>query len=204
MKVRSRGSIKCFSVSDGLFSAVFLGSCFCIGALVGFFTCIAASDKAALGDKLLIYFQKIAGGGRISINLLSIAWDMAKWPLFAFILGMTQVAIVAIPVILAVRAFLLAHAITVFSQLFGLDGWLLSAIIFGVATLVMVPISFVVCFDRFHAALLYRAGKTCGNYCSRERFLVPLACLLGTLISVVLQYAFVPLLMSPVCKGLFI
>lgn len=204
VRIRRRGSVRCFSVSDGLFSAAFLGSCFFVGTIVGFLTCISAPDKAALSDKLLIYFQKIADGGRVSVNVLTAAWDLAKWPLFAFILGMTQVAIVAIPVILAVRGFLLAHAITVFSQLFGLDGWLLAAMVFGVTSLIIVPVFFLVCFDRFHVALLNRAGKNCGSAFSQEHFFVPLAALSSVLVAVVLQYAFVPSLVSLVCREIFV
>lgn len=202
MRVGKRNSIRCVSVSDGLVSAVFLGGCFFLGAMIGLLACFIAPDKTALSDRLLGYFKQVAAGGDFSVNFLSIAWDLIRWPLFAVVLGMTRVAVVAIPVVLMVRGFLLAHAITVFSQLFGVNGWIVAMIAFGITSLVMIPIFFAVCFDRFHAALLHRAENTYVRAYSREHIPVLLVWFCGTLIAIALQCVVASSLMPLACARL--
>ena len=190
-------------MSDGLFATALLGGCFCFGILTGFLVCFCVPVHGVLGDRLLLCFQRIAKGSRVPAGFLTIVWDSVKWPLFATILGMTQSAVVAIPILVAVRGFLLVHAITVFSQLFGFDGWLMAAALFGMTALIGIPAFFIVCFDRFHAALLRRAGKKCGGIYFRGRFFVPIIALTGSSAAIAAQYVLIPALVSFVCKKFF-
>ena len=159
MKVYSRdfGSIE--SDSKGFFSMAFLGICFLAGSALGVFVCILISDKTVLCERLLQYFEAGSEDGPFFVSFFTSVWDFSKWFLLVLIIGKARISVLFIPPILAVRGFLLSHAIAVFVYLFGIDGWLIALVAFGLSALIVVPLFFVVCHNYFHSSLKQKGNE---------------------------------------------
>lgn len=113
---------------------------FLTGSIVG---CMVAGlfgseDGAVLSERLEGYFTGF-GQGEVCVRFLSVVWRAVRVPLAAFLLGLTALGVVGLPVLFAVRGFSLAYAVAVFYRLMGLRGLTLSACVFGVSALLWLP-----------------------------------------------------------------
>ncbi len=118
-----------------LFCGIFL-----TGSIAG---CVAAGwfgaeDGVALSEKLDRYLSAFSNG-EACVRLLPVVWRTVRVPLAAFLLGLTALGVVGLPVLFAVRGFCLAYAVSVFYRLMGLRGLALSACVFGVPALLWLP-----------------------------------------------------------------
>lgn len=138
--------------------------CFFLGGLAGFL--LAANVGGGGTDSLSAYirgFLDAAGAGATSApSLLLLIWEVFRWPLFTVVLGFTALGLVGIPVLFAVRGFLLSFAISSFVHLLGGVGCLLALLVFGVSGLVSVPALFVLGVQGLAAARSL-AGKVLGE-----------------------------------------
>lgn len=187
---------------DGLAQLPILSISFALGALGGFFCSGWSGDNPELLDYLRSYFQMAGQGNGVEPSLLSSVWDLARWPLAAFLLGGTALGAVGIPVLLAVRGFLLAFAASSFARLFGLPGMAASLVSFGVTALIAVPVLFVVALDAFRQSLGRLSGERAPDWNQRIQALTPCAGLL--VLAVALQQTLMPALLTAVCARLFI
>lgn len=200
--VRRMGSrIKSASAWDGLTQLAVLGVCFSAGALGGFFFSSGAGDSPELAEYLRRYFEMAGQGNGSEPVLWSSIWDLARWPLAAFLLGSTGLGTVGVPLLLGARGFLLAFSATAFVRLFGLPGAAASLAVFGVTALVSVPVLFVVSADAFHQSLSRLSGERPPAWSQRAQALTPCAGLL--VLAVALQQTLMPALFTAVCARLF-
>lgn len=187
---------------DGLTQLALLGICFLAGALGGFcFSGWSGSDPA-LSDYLRHYLQMAGQGGGVEPSLWSSIWDVARWPLAAFLLGSTAMGAAGIPILLGTRGFLLSFAAATFARMFGLPGMAASLAAFGVSALVAVPVLFVVSADAFRQSLGRLSGERPPAWSQRVQALTPCAGLL--VLAVALQQTVMPALFTAVCARLFI
>ena len=113
---------------DGLIPVLAVtAACFLLGGLVG---CLLASHIGGGGqESLAAYvegFLRAAQAGEITAPALaSLVWDTVRWPLLALLLGFTALGLLGLPLLFAVRGFLLAFSIASFVRLFGGVGCLL-------------------------------------------------------------------------------
>ena len=121
---------------------VLLGVLFLMGGVVG---CSCAGCIEDAGDTLIGYLQGYInallqgqGGG----GVLPILWEVSKVPLAAFLLGLTALGVVGLPVLFALRGFLLCYAVAAFYRLLGLNGLLSAFFLFGLSALVWLPVLF--------------------------------------------------------------
>lgn len=201
--VRRMGSrIKPAPAWNGLTQLAVLGICFAVGALGGFFFSGGIESGPELTDYLRRYFEMAGQGNGIEPTLWSSVWDLARWPLAAFLLGSTALGVVGVPVLLGARGFLLAFSATAFARLFGWPGVAASLAAFGVTALISVPVLFVVSADAFRQSLGRLSAGRSPAWSQRAQALTPCAGLL--VLAVALQQTLMPALLTAVCARLFI
>lgn len=202
MTVRKMGSrIKTVPVRDGLTQLAILGVCFLAGGLSGFFFSGLGGNTPELMNYLHCYFQSAGQGGGVEPSLWSSVWELTRWPLAAFLLGSTALGALGLPVLLGVRGFLLSFATATLARLFGLSGAAAAFAVFGVTTLVAVPVLFVVSVDAFRQSLGRLSGERPSPWNQRIQALSPCVGLL--VLAVALQQTLMPALLTAVCSRLF-
>ncbi len=150
---------------DGLIPVLAVtAACFLLGGLVG---CLLASHIGGGGqESLAAYvegFLRAAQAGEITAPALaSLVWDTVRWPLLALLLGFTALGLLGLPLLFAVRGFLLAFSIASFVRLFGGVGCLLALLVFGVSGALSVPVLFVLGVQGLLAARVL-AGRVWGD-----------------------------------------
>lgn len=186
---------------DGATRLAALAVCFGLGALGGFLFSALGGGSSELTDYLRGYFQS-AGQDGAEPSLAATAWDLARWPLAAFLLGLVPLGAVGVPLLMGARGFLLAFAATTFARLFHLPGVAAALAAFGITLLVAVPVLFVVAADAFRQSLsrLPGAASSPVHWAERARALTPCAGLL--VLAVALQQTVMPALFSAVCARL--
>ena len=189
---------------DGLTRLAVLSVCFGLGALGGFLFSALSGDSPELLDYLRQYFQSASEGGGLELSLGAVIWDLVRWPLMVFLLGLIPAGAVGVPLLMGARGFLLAFAATTFARLFHLPGLAAALTAFGVTVLVAVPVLFVVAEDAFRQSLSRLPGAVSVpvHWSERARALAPCAGLL--VLAVALQQTVMPALFSAVCARLLI
>ena len=189
---------------DRLTRLAVLAVCFGLGALGGFLFSALNGDSPELIAYLQQYFLSAGEGDGLEPSLAAVVWDLLRWPLAAFLLGLVPVGAVGVPVLMGVRGFLLAFAATTFARLFHLPGLAAALAAFGVTVLVVVPVLFVVAEDAFRQSLsrLPGAASAPAHWSERVQALAPCAGLLMQ--GVALQRTVRPALFSAVCARLLI
>ena len=203
MAVRRTGKqIRAALSWNGLTRLVVLAGCFGLGALGGFLFSAMSGDSPELLSYLRQYFRSAGEGGGLEPSLGAVIWDLTRWPLAAFLLGLVPAGAAGVPVLLGARGFLLAFAATTFARLFYLPGLAAALAAFGVTVLVTVPVLFVVAEDAFRQSLsrLPGAASPPAHWSERARALAPCAGLL--VLAVALQQTVMPALFSAVCARL--
>ena len=177
---------------DGLIPVLAVtAACFLLGGLVG---CLLASHIGGGGqESLAAYvegFLRAAQAGEITAPALaSLVWDTVRWPLLALLLGFTALGLLGLPLLFAVRGFLLAFSIASFVRLFGGAGCLLALLVFGVSGALSVPVLFVL------AGRVWGDGKTPPPY-GKLYFFRCGACAVALCVSLLLDCFVVPGLVS--------
>lgn len=189
---------------DGLTRLAVLAICFGLGALGGFLFSALSGDSPELLNYLRQYFRSAGEGGGLEPSLGAVVWDLVRWPLAAFLLGLAPIGAVGVPVLMGGRGFLLAFAATTFARLFHLPGLAAALAAFGVTVLVAVPVLFVVAEDAFRQSLsrLPSAVSVPAHWSERVQALAPCAGLL--VLAVALQRTVMPALFSAICARLLI
>lgn len=187
---------------DGMTRLAILAVCFGLGALGGFLFSALSGDSVELMDYLQQYFQSAGQGGGLEPSLAATVWDLVRWPLAAFLLGLVPLGAVGVPLLMGGRGFLLAFAAATFARLFHLPGVAAALAVFGVTLLVAVPVLFVVAADAFRQSLSRLPGALSApiHWTERIQALAPCAGLL--VLAAALQQTVMPALFSAVCARL--
>lgn len=188
---------------DGLTRLTVLAACFGVGAVGGFFFSAAAGENPELLGYLQQYFQT-AGQGGLQPSLGATVWDLVRWPLAAFLLGLTPIGVAGIPLLMGGRGFLLSFAAATFARLFYLPGVAASLAAFGVTALMAVPVLFVAAADAFRQSLsrLPGAPSPPAHWSDRAGAMAPCAGVL--VLAAALQQTVMPALFSVVCARLLV
>ena len=84
---------------DGVTRLAILAVCFGLGALGGFLFSALSGDSVELMDYLQQYFQSAGQGGGLEPSLAATVWDLVRWPLAAFLLGLVPLGAVGVPLL---------------------------------------------------------------------------------------------------------
>ena len=127
---------------------------FLVGGLAG---CLMSTFVGGAGqESLRAYlegFLSTAQSGGTAVPALAVQlWDILRWPGLALLLGFTALGVLGLPLLFAVRGFLLAFSIAAFVQMFGSAGCLLAFLVFGVSGGLSIPALFVLGVQSLNAA----------------------------------------------------
>lgn len=132
--------------SGGVLTALaVVSAAFFLGALVGMLMAsqVAGGGQESLTAYLESYLAAAQAGAAGRPRVSSILWETLRWPLLTFFLGFTALGVVGIPVLFAVRGFLLSFAVSSFVLMFGGVGAILAFFAFGFTGMLSVPALFV-------------------------------------------------------------
>lgn len=176
-----------------------LGVCFALGGGAGLLFAAVRTPDAGLEDALRAALELLAQGG--SGSFLRALWSQLRWPLAAILLGLTGLGAVGIPLLMALRGFLLCFTAGSFAAVLGMDGLRAAWALLGVSSLVGLP-----------ALLLAEDTGLAGAFCrlnglGRPDSAARTAALLGTVLvsalAVFLQRLLTPMLAELVCGRYF-
>lgn len=115
---------------------------FFAGSVAG---CVAAGvirdDGGVLAEYLHNYLNALQQDGAL-IRAFPVLWQVIRFPLAVFLLGLTALGVAAIPVLFAVRGFALSYAVSALFRILGVQGLLLAFVLFGVSALLWMPALF--------------------------------------------------------------
>ncbi len=117
-----------------------------IGGILGLISAYFIADNHNLAITLYIenFAENIANGNISMPKLLTSSWAVLRWPLIICIIGVSSFCMLLIPVVFIMRGFFLAFCISAFIHLLGCAGFFLSLILFGVESLLCIPILFMI------------------------------------------------------------
>lgn len=176
--------------------------------LLGCILAFKTSDESvqALDDYLHIYLQETHQNGEVAPTLWAVIWELCRWPVFVFFLGFTSLGAIAIPVVFCIRGFLLSYAVSSFLHIFGRAGTGTALILFGISTLVIVPVLFLLASWAFPSALHLANGvwKDSSRYFPLRGGLRSLGFGVILLVAaVILQWSVMPRLLATISGSLF-
>lgn len=135
-----------FSLAVGLHTLAFG-----LGATAGVLLAAWLTERGALTlEWLLPGFSRGLDAVRPSFSTL--LWDVARWPLMAWLLGFTALGGWMLPLLFAVRGFALGYCVAGLTAALQAGGLLLSVVVFGLAGLITVPVFFGLGIQSFLAA----------------------------------------------------
>lgn len=182
---------------SGLFLGGSVAGCVCAGLI--------RDPGGALMDYVRVYL-KLLGSEGVSVPFLSVLWRMMRIPLLVLFLGLTALGVVGLPVLFAVRGFLLCYAVSAFYRLLGLSGLAASFVLFGVSALVWLPVLLQLGVQGLVGSYgLLRRATGDGRYplCYHSGFLVRCSlCAAALFLCAVLEYLLVPVLLQGIA-GVF-
>lgn len=122
-----------------------LAGAFLMGLIAG--TLMAGMVSGVGGDALSVYLESFLAMARTgdadTPALLPLLWELFRWPVAAVLLSLTLAGLVCLPLLFALRGFLLSFAIGSFVRMFGCVGCLLAVPVFGISGLAALPVLFV-------------------------------------------------------------
>ena len=181
---------------------IIVSASFLLGGLAGCLmsTFVGGAGQESLRAYLESFLSMAQNGGAAAPALTVQLWDILRWPVLALLLGFTALGMLGMPLLFAVRGFLLAFSIAAFVRIFGSAGCLLAFLIFGVGGGFSVPALFVLGVQGLGAARTLASrflgeGKAPSPY-GRAYFLRCGGCAAALCVCVVLERFAVPALVS--------
>lgn len=181
---------------------IIVSASFLLGGLAGCLmsTFVGGAGQESLRAYLESFLSTAQNSGAAAPALTVQLWDILRWPVLALLLGFTALGVLGLPVLFAVRGFLLAFSIAAFVRIFGSAGCLLAFLIFGVGGGFSVPALFVLGVQGLGAARTLASrflgeGKAPSPY-GRAYFLRCGGCAAALCVCVVLERFAVPALVS--------
>lgn len=175
---------------------------FLLGGLAGCLmsTFVGGAGQESLRTYLESFLSTAQNGGATAPALAVQLWDILRWPILALLLSFTALGVLGLPLLFAVRGFLLAFSIAAFVQIFGSAGCLLAFLIFGVGGGFSVPALFILGVQGLGAARTLASrflgeGKMPSPY-GKAYFLRCGGCAAALCVCVVLERFAVPALVS--------
>ncbi len=176
---------------------------FLLGGLVG--VVIASWVEGAGGEVLVQYlttYFQLAAEGNLPIQPSVILWEQIKLPLCCLVLGFSPIGLVGLPILFGVRGCMLTYSVACLCRIFGANGLVAAAFLFGLTALITVPALFVLGVQGMQGgyALLRRSMGVRnvtlpygGGYALRSG-----SCALAVLFSVGVEWLVVPTLLLSV------
>ena len=175
--------------------------CFFVGAFCGGALAVLIEPSGELSSYLSDYFA-MAAQKEISVSFFSVLWDCVRWPLLAIVLGLTILGAVGIPILFAVRGFLLAFTVCTLGELLGANGIVAALVLFSVTILFVLPALFVVGCEGLRVACR-NLPNAAGSGSSRFQLEILLPGIGVLAVAIALQWTVVPAVFSAICLRIF-
>ena len=175
---------------------------FLVGTILGCIMAISASEQSdlLLRRYLEAYLLFVENGDVDEPNFLNILWSYFRFPVIAFGLGFTAAGVAGVPLLFAIRGFLLSFSISSFIKLFGMIGAKLSFLLLGISELAALPVLFVLGTQGFSMSvrLLERImiGKRGAPIFERSFFLRCCCCAVVLIFFAVMHSFIMPFLLT--------
>lgn len=122
---------------------LFMSMCFLVGSVIGCLMSGIISMQS--GAVLLDYVQEyIAVFARADVRpaFASVVLETIRFPFIALVLSFTALGVLGLPLLFAVRGFMLSFAISAFYRLFGAVGYAPALVLFGLSAVIWLPALF--------------------------------------------------------------
>lgn len=182
-----------------------LSACFLLGGALGAF--FGGGMSQASAQELAAYlnaYLSLAGEGGVAVEFGAVAWEQFRLWIAVILLGLTALGVVGIPVLFAVRGFLLAFSVAGLCRVFGAAGLGPGLCLFGLPAFLWAPVLFLAGSQCMNSAwVLLRRGLLD----SREPLPFTSAywgrlglCGAGLTLCVMLEYLAAPVLLAAAAK----
>lgn len=181
---------------------ILLAICFFAGSVAG---CLWAGGVAGQRDGTLAayidgYLSAARTGNLTVPSVFSVLFEALRWPVLVLLLAFTPVGSIGIPIVFAVRGFLLSFAVASFVRVLGGAGTILAFLLFGVTGLFTIPVLFVLGTQGLTACFLLVSRLTgerrSGTVYGKQYFLRCGLCAAALLVCVFLEQTVIPALLS--------
>lgn len=184
-----------------------LSGLFFVGSVVG---CVTAGLVRDPSGALLHYVQnwmeQMSQGGAAP-HILSVLWETMRFPILVVLLGFTAFGVVGLPMLFAIRGFLLCYAISVFYRILGLNGLVLGFVLFGVSAFLWMPVFFQLGVQGVLGSFVFvrraRGDTRCSLRCHGVFFACCALSVAVLCLSAALECMVVPILLQRVSGWLF-
>ena len=147
--------VKIWDVPPGgtLPALVVLSAAFLLGGVAGcaLAACVGGGGSESLTTYIQGYWSAAQAGLTEPPALPAVIWETVRWPGLTVLLGFTALGFIGIPVLFAVRGFLLSFTISSFVRMFGMAGGGMAFLLFGITSLFALPALFVLGVQGFSA-----------------------------------------------------
>ncbi len=125
------------------FGLLLCGAMFLCGSVIGTFSAGLVRDGTGLSAVLNNYLSAYLDGAASKPDLFAAVLDAYKYHLAALFLGLSVLGVFFIPVLSAVRGFMLSYSVSAVVRLLGGKGVGLALSVFGLRTLLTIPCFFI-------------------------------------------------------------
>lgn len=193
-------AVLCSDASSEATSFVISAVFFACGAIAGTISAGYAADSIGqlLGSYFSEYVAAIENGQIAEPRFWDVFWSVFKPNLVAVFLGFSVFGFLLLPILSAVKGFMLSFAVACMLQILGKDCWLLAFAVYGIEALMSIPCFFILTVrasfvsKRIVRAVLSGGGMTVHSLVGRGYLRVHMVCVLILLTAVVIEVLFVP------------
>lgn len=130
-------------------------------------------------------------------SLPELLWRNLRWPLAAILLGLSALGLFGIPILSAVRGFLLAFSIASFTMAYGHDGLAVAFFLLGIPGIFSIPAFFLLTTQSFSTACALAGGAGRREFpIHREHLFHCGVCAAAVCLSLLIERYLVPSLVS--------
>ena len=175
-----RRVVQIWNTPGGVTTALLVVSCaFVSGGIAGLLVAsqVAGEGQTTLAAYIESYLAAAQQRPAVAPGFFAVALDLLRWPCLAVFMGFLSLGVVGVPILFAVRGFLLS-----FARMFGGAGGMLAFFAFGLTGLLAVPALFVLGVQSFGMALRrLSAGAGKGSALPGSQYLVRCGSCFGAL-----------------------
>jgi len=153
---------------EGTLALIVTAAFFALGSLLGCFLALQAGGEGAqaLENYLTCFLHAAEEGTLREPDLPGVLWRTLRWPMGAILLGFTALGLAGIPILSALRGFLLTFSVGAFVRTYGWAGARIAFCLLGITGLLSVPVFLFLAAHSFTAAL--RLARTVSGQSRKE------------------------------------
>jgi stage II sporulation protein M len=179
------------------------GAMFLCGSIIGTFSAGLVRDGSSLNAVLTGYLSAYLNGASLKPDLFAAVVDACKYHLAALFLGLSVLGVVFIPVLSAVRGFMLSYSVSAVVRLLGGKGVWLALSVFGLRTIITIPCFFILSIYAYAASTyIFRQSLSKNMKISASPFNSRTMIVCGVCLLILLASALIDTYLSPHLIGL--